>query len=234
MTRVHILSDLHLEFNNLFLPKVDADITIIAGDIHVGMKGLQWLKQFRRPVVYILGNHEFYNYNSVDSLRRQFSIQKKVIYLENKWVEFGDIKIFGCTLWTDFNLLGDKFFAYANAKRFLNDFQFIKDVKMKQSHRDSVASIKKFLKQAGKKIVVTHHAPSIQSISPEWRNKLAPAFASNLENLIIDSGIDLWIHGHTHDSCDYMIGSTRVVCNPRGYAPNNINPNFNSGLVIGM
>jgi hypothetical protein len=29
--------------------------------------------------------------------------------------------------------------------------------------------------------------------------------------------IVLWTHGHTHEDFDYMIGTTRVVCNPRGY-----------------
>lgn len=230
--KIHILSDLHLEFQDMPIPDVNADITIIAGDIHLGMKGLRWLRQIKRPVIYILGNHEFYGFNT-DTLKRQFNIQKRVRYLENNWAEVNGIKIFGCTLWTDFKLFGDDcFFAYSNAKRFLNDFTFIKDVKMKQWHKDSVASIKKFIKQDGNKVIVTHHAPSIQSVGKRWRtDALTPAFASNLESLIMNSGAKLWIHGHTHESCDYMIGETRVVCNPRGY-PQSFNKQFDPNMVI--
>ena len=230
--KIHILSDLHLEFQDMPIPDVNADITIIAGDIHLGMKGLRWLRQIKRPVIYILGNHEFYGFNT-DKLKRQFNIQKRVRYLENNWVEVDNIKIFGCTLWTDFKLFGDDcFFAYSNAKRFLNDFNFIKDVKMKQWHKDSVASIKKFIKQDGHKVIVTHHAPSIQSVGKRWKtDALTPAFASNLESIIMNSGAKLWIHGHTHTSYDYMIGETRVICNPRGY-PQSFNKQFDPNMVI--
>ena len=68
--KIHILSDLHLEFQDMPIPDVNADITIIAGDIHLGMKGLRWLRQIKRPVIYILGNHEFYGADSIRSLPR--------------------------------------------------------------------------------------------------------------------------------------------------------------------
>jgi hypothetical protein len=32
----------------------------------------------------------------------------------------------------------------------------------------------------------------------------------------------LWLHGHVHHSCDYRIGATRVLANPRGYAPGGV------------
>lgn len=69
-------------------------------------------------------------------------------------------------------------------------------------------------------VVVTHHAPSEQSISVVYRNDiLNPAFASNLENFILDRpNIKLWCHGHIHSASDYKIGECRVICNPRGYA----------------
>jgi hypothetical protein len=66
--------------------------------------------------------------------------------------------------------------------------------------------------------VVTHHLPSMRSVAPRYENDpLTAAFASNCDDLL-ELGADLWIHGHTHDSCDYMAGRMRVVCNPRGYA----------------
>ena len=83
----------------------------------------------------------------------------------------------------------------------------------------------------GRTVVLTHHAPSIQSVSDEFRNDFASAaFASNLENLIASHDIDLWVHGHTHRCFDYKLGNTRVICNPRGY-PHEQN-NFNPNLVV--
>lgn len=66
-------------------------------------------------------------------------------------------------------------------------------------------------------MVVTHHAPSFQSIAPMYRqDSLTPAFASNLDYLMGEP-ICLWIHGHVHHSNDYEINGTRIVSNPRGY-----------------
>ncbi|MEW8692247.1 MAG: hypothetical protein AB2535_14320 [Candidatus Thiodiazotropha endolucinida] len=85
----------------------------------------------------------------------------------------------------------------------------------------------------GRTVVVTHHAPSSQSVHPRYaRDLLTPAFASNMENLMDSNRAALWIHGHTHDSFDYEIYETRVVCNPRGYSPEALNPDFRPDCVV--
>jgi hypothetical protein len=66
---------------------------------------------------------------------------------------------------------------------------------------------------------------------------LAPAFCSDLSELVEGSGAALWVHGHTHASCDYVAGQTRVVCNPKGYGPVKTggeyeNPEFDAGLIV--
>jgi Icc-related predicted phosphoesterase len=71
-----------------------------------------------------------------------------------------------------------------------------------------------------KVVVVGHHAPSNQSIKPKYRDDaiMNGAYSSDLSEFILDHPkIKFWIHGHTHDVFDYMIGPTRVLCNPRGY-----------------
>jgi calcineurin-like phosphoesterase family protein len=90
------------------------------------------------------------------------------------------------------------------------------------------------LKGEGHKVVaVSHHLPSYQSIHRGWSgSNLNGAYASELFEYIADSKPDLWIHGHTHDSCDYMIEDTRVICNPRGYEPDDLNPDFNIHLRV--
>ena len=69
-------------------------------------------------------------------------------------------------------------------------------------------------------VVVGHHAPSKGSEHPKYKHDqlMNGAYNSRLEQFILAKpGIKLWTHGHTHEDFDYMIGSTRVVCNPRGY-----------------
>ena len=86
-----------------------------------------------------------------------------------------------------------------------------------------------------KTIIITHHLPSFKSVVPKYRNSpLNPAFASNLDSLIEDSEVPLWIHGHTHSSLDYKIKSTRILCNPRGYPGYEENPLFNSQMIINI
>jgi hypothetical protein len=81
--------------------------------------------------------------------------------------------------------------------------------------------------------VLSHHAPSALSlIYQEPGPLLDGAYASNLEWLMHRYKIDLWVHGHTHVPCDYMVGATRVVSNPRGYHPNALVDGFDPGLII--
>lgn len=117
-------------------------------------------------------------------------------------------------------------------------------------HRESLAWLKAELEQEKldtnlgtfkKTVVVTHHYPSKRSTAARYTNDpLTAAFGSKL-SLDLLTQANLWIHGHTHDSCDYRLGdskkSVRVVCNPRGYPMgwqrgDFENPNFNPGLLI--
>jgi predicted phosphodiesterase len=70
-------------------------------------------------------------------------------------------------------------------------------------------------------VVVGHHTPSHASCHPRYKadDIMNGGYHSDLSEFILDRpGIKLWTHGHTHELFDYMIGSTRIVCNPRGYA----------------
>src|SRR5579883_1255301 len=107
---LHVLSDLHLEFGNLEIPETDADVIVLAGDVHIGARGLEWIKtRFEaKPVIYVLGNHEFYH-ESIPSLTHQLTTAAdttNVQLLENRAVEVNGWTFLGCTLWTDFELKG--------------------------------------------------------------------------------------------------------------------------------
>src|SRR5687767_2988927 len=109
--RIHILSDLHLEFASFQPSNVDADVVVLAGDIHTGKNGIKWIfKAFpNHPVIYILGNHEFYGQKipKLTSEIKEAARGTNVHVLENDRFEIGDFVFLGATLWSDFQLNGD-------------------------------------------------------------------------------------------------------------------------------
>jgi len=231
--RVHILSDLHLEFAPFQPNNVDANVVVLAGDVHTGKNGIKWiLKTFpNRPVIYVLGNHEFYGQKipKLTSEIKELAKGSNVQVLENESVEIENVMFLGATLWTDFRLNGDLVLAEVAAQTGMTDFRRIRvtpsyrrfrPIDARRFHAQSLEWLgQQVEKTRGRKaVVVTHHAPSPQSIPTRFRNDpLNPAFASNLEPFIAESGAALWIHGHIHHRADFAIGSTRVVANPRGY-----------------
>lgn len=245
--RIHILSDLHLEFAPFVPPKVDADAIVLAGDIHVGRNGLRWIRETWQdtPVIYVLGNHEFYGqkHPKLVNQLKEAAAGSNVHILENDLIEIADIAFLGATLWTDFRLDGDPVLAEVAAATNMTDFRRIRVLPTYRRFRPADArrlhaQSLEWLEQRGldlfekTTVVVTHHAPSPKSIPLHYRNHpLNPAYTSNLETFIDSMGADLWIHGHIHNASDYQAGSTRVIANPRGY-PGDAHSGFNSSLVI--
>jgi predicted phosphodiesterase len=245
--KLWILSDLHLEFASISLPKVDADVVVLAGDIDVEGNGLEWATETfpNVPVLYILGNHEYYGTAYPKHLYelRAKSENTNVKILENDAVIIGDITFLGCTLWTDFNLYGKPKLSELEANLRMLDYRKIRlspyNTQFRSSdtaniHKQSLAWLKQQLQNISdtKKVVITHHAPSETSVSPQFKgDSLSPAFASRLETVVETSNAELWIHGHIHTASDYRLGRTRVVCNPRGY-PGEQGTNFVPDLII--
>lgn len=259
--RLLILSDLHLEVwrDSGPMPDLEAckpDVVILAGDIWTGAKAVPWAeKTFAGiPVLYVHGNHEGYGHK-LDVV--QAAIQKlcdespNVAFLNASEFFIEDVHFIGCTLWTDFNLFGDhnRPKAMNEAHSYMNDYQAIRLAKQgyrKLRPADTYAyhlAHKGFLERkllidpphSRKRVVITHMAPSMQSVVDPYREDIvSAAYASNLDYLA--GAADLWIHGHTHVSLDYKVPGIfggRVVCNPRGYrrkdgTPENIafNPNY--------
>jgi predicted phosphodiesterase len=245
--RLHILSDLHLEFAPVELPAVEADAIILAGDIHVGREGTHWArKRFRdRPVIYALGNHEFYHH-ALPKLTEQLKLENhggQVHVLENDAIEINGWTILGCTLWTDFKARGAPEAAMQAAEGIMTDYSIIqfhpehRTLRARDTialHNRSVAWLRGELGRhdPARTIVVTHHAPSLRCEPAVYANSpLSSAFASNLDALVEHSGVPLWIHGHTHYNVDYQLGSTRVLTNQRGYPAEHCR-GFNPALVV--
>lgn len=255
--RLLIYSDLHNEFEP-FEPDLHAcslaDVVVLAGDIDSGSRGIEWAVELsamanNKPIIMVAGNHEFYGGHFDQTLvdMRAAAKGSPVHVLENDALVVGGVRFLGCSLWTDFKLHGDgtqQLQALATVGRSITDFQLIafgnarrrlQPLDTVERHLQSRAWLEDQLNKpfGGPTVVVTHHAPSEQSIAPIYkRNKLSPAFSSNMEALMGAERVALWIHGHVHDSFDYEINGTRIVCNPRGYAPMDLNRAFASAMFI--
>ena len=194
-------------------------------------------------VIYIMGNHEFYHgkfYAGIDYMRDECAKYPNVHMLEQDMViindrnketgEVSDVVFVGGTLWTDMNKR-DPLTMHA-IEGMMNDFRIIRndfrsyaamsalDVAIR--HDKTLAYIKLILQEHKDKkcVVVGHHSPSFQSCHPSYAHEtlMNGGYHSDLSEFILDHPqIVLWTHGHTHHPFDYVIGETRVVCNPRGY-----------------
>ncbi len=250
--KLHILSDLHLGAAGLDRPVTDADIVILAGDIARPREAVAWARGFDKPVLYIAGNHEFYG-GSLDGVTqelRERSAGTCVHVLDNEEVVIGGVRFLGSTLWTDFGLFGDgdrMADAMAQGQRLLRDFSRIRLADAADAVFTPADSAARFERDAGwlderlgvdhdgPTVVVSHHAPSRRSIHPRFADSpLNACFVSDAEHLLGGHKVCLWIHGHTHDSFDYVVEGTRVVCNPRGYAKDGVDENacFDPCLTI--
>src|SRR5256885_9744420 len=127
--RLHILSDLHLEFGTARIPKTDANVVILAGDIHLGQEGRKRARRHfaDKHVVYVLGNHEFYRH-SIPALTenlKQETDGSQIHVLENETLRLGGLTFLGCTLWTDFKLSDDSEMAMRVAEAIMSDYSII-------------------------------------------------------------------------------------------------------------
>lgn len=195
--------------------------------------------------IYILGNHEHYHgdfatsYNIIKSMLE--SNQLSNVHLLEKEIRVIDgVTFIGGTLWTDMNA-GDELTLY-HMKNMMNDFRIIKNSGRNfayenyssrrptftpQDAADDFVKMKGYIQtivegHADQKfVVVGHHAPSRQSTHEQYRDDtiMNGGYSSNMDDFIqAHPQIRLWTHGHTHHPFDYVIGQTRVLCNPRGYA----------------
>jgi hypothetical protein len=184
-------------------------------------------------VIYIMGNHEFYNgkfYAGIEYMREECAKYPNVYMLEQDTKIIDDVVFVGGTLWTNMNKR-DPLTMHA-IEGMMNDFRIIRndarnyacmsalDVAIR--HDKTLAYIEHMVHVHKNKkcVVVGHHSPSFHSMHPMYANDqlMNGGYHSDLTEFILDHPqIVLWTHGHTHHPFDYMIGSTRVVCNPRGY-----------------
>lgn len=234
---IMIAEDLHNHKHFDYDPYTPGALADLSRRQSTALRFRDFLKRcsFQFPhVVYVAGNHEFYHGRwkaSLDHLREECAVFSNVYFLERDVKVIDDVTFIGATLWTDMNK-GDPLTLHA-INDMMNDFKIIRNdehgyTKLRPAHamyrhHQTVSYLKAILPDMkDRKIVfVGHHAPSKQSTHPKYKNDqlMNGGYSSDLSEFILDHPeIKLWTHGHTHDPFDYMIGTTRIVCNPRGYA----------------
>jgi Icc-related predicted phosphoesterase len=240
--KLHLLSDLHFEFDRDWLaPSVEADVLVLAGDIEPGTAGLARFAEHAGPIIYVPGNHEYYGgqLDAVNVELRDAANSSGIHLLDNDELVLDGVRFLGSTLWTDFRLDGEEVVAqaFAAARKYVTDFRCIRlsarewltpeDTVL--LHEQAVRWLQAKLAEpfSGSTVVITHHAPHPKSVHARWKaSPVNPAFASDLTRLM--GRAPVWIHGHMHDSFDYTVQGTRIICNPKGYRTENKSfvPNF--------
>ncbi len=214
------------------------DLLVLAGDISVGVYDVakvigDFLSLGFPHVMYTMGNHECYHHTYAELLNFNKDLagifdhdSDKVTLLNcRQLVRIGDVSFFGGTLWTNFN---HNPMVMDVSKMFINDFRVIdgftpqKALDLNMQHTSYIKNI--YEQISGKKVIVTHFMPARDCIHPRWKSGDSNAallndyFANNLGPWIETLEDTTWIYGHTHDAADFMLGNTRMVCNPKGYA----------------
>jgi Icc-related predicted phosphoesterase len=197
-------------------------------------------------VIYVMGNHEYYHSDfatALGEMKRKLKHLPNLYVLEREVKVIDDVTFIGGTLWTDMNN-HDSLTLY-HMRTMMNDFRVITNSTTpvhfkteagefktrvgKFSPEDAVAEhvkMKQYIQSVvqgnhdKKYVVVGHHSPSKQSTHEMYAHDtiMNGGYSSDMDEFITDHPqIKLWTHGHTHHVFDYVIGETRVVCNPRGY-----------------
>ena len=246
------MSDLHLEFGSMNTAGKGGDVLILAGDVlmaehlargpdspyqrQVGVYDdfFSWAFHAYKHVIMVMGNHEHYRGNFEKSAGLIRARWPALHLLDNEYIDIEDQRFYGGTLWT--NMACGNPLSMMQVEQGMNDFKLIK-YKYRRFHpRNAIEQHLKFLDGLNacyvpNMIVISHHAPSYQSVSDYYKgDPLNAGYASDLDHIIMTGKIKAWVHGHMHDTSDYMIGETRICANPRGY--NGENGKFRKEFLV--
>ena len=252
MTRLWVLSDLHLEavrYPDAFRPvRPTFDVLVVAGDIWEGdiAQGLRVMADLAagKPAVFVMGNSEYWNEELHEGLAVAEGLAKHlgITLLESNTVHLVGVRFVGATLWVDGRLSGldaspdaptgdviDVVHAGSVRRMMTVGDAITLHQKTGQALDRILAMPRGSLGQ--KVVVVTHHAPHPLCLPPEIRGtQEAGVFASDLSGLIEDRRPDLWVHGHIHRRSDITHAGTRIICNAAG--PGFTNPDFQEDWVV--
>ncbi len=209
------------------------------------------------PIVMVLGNHEYYRGFVPDELAaaRAHASTYNIVLLENETTVLngrssgtggdGAVRVIGATLWTDYLAFGaaSQGLVMNACAVGMNDHRLIgwqkrpwlrfRPKEAASMNHQSKEYIESMLQTAfdGPTVVVSHTAVHWSSIAPRYlEDHLTGAFLCDQSTLIATYQPALWVHGHVHNSSDYYVCKTRIICNPHGYGSEN--PDFDGALAL--
>lgn len=255
-------SDLHLELG-IAESELDsirgADILILAGDIYKGRNEIsgrpkimeysqQCIKELAIPVIVVCGNHELYGeeaYRFWNDCQNFSAATQNLHFLENETLILNGHRFLGCTLWSDFQMMGNPEPAMELAQQIIYDYKRVKLAEPNGEMRDLVpddtrkwnANSRQFLEKSlaesfdGQTVVVSHFPPVPMSAPEFAESPLTPYFNNNWADDITNGILtpDIWISGHTHHMEEKSLGTTRIRSRQGGY-PGELGP-FKWGVV---
>ncbi|MBK6263586.1 metallophosphoesterase [Marivirga sp. S37H4] len=252
MLKVQYCSDLHLEFpeNKSFLDEhpiqANGDVLLMAGDIvpfaemHKFESFFDKLSDQFKKVYWIPGNHEYYQRDIKDRSGSFIEeIRKNVYLLNNKEIELEGFRLIFTSLWS--KLSEENFDVFTQQ---WPDFNWIKNGDgnftpddYNQLYDEDISFLKNAMsreKEDVTTIVITHHVPTFKNFPEKHKgSKLNEAFATELSDLIKDSAVDYWIHGHNHSNTDpFKIGETVMLTNQLGYVKMGEHERFSQSKTI--
>ena len=183
--KIALLSDLHLSVHAMSPPAVDADVLVLAGDLHRPVGAIEWARQYAMPTLFVAGNHEFYGSDLVSTVRalRRHAEGSSVRVLEHDVWQHGSVRFLGCTLWSDYRLYDSpqhREQGLQQASTMVRDFSRIRvapdfDDKFTPAvaqllFDDAVAWLEQqfAITHDGPTVVVTHFAPARGSIAAQF------------------------------------------------------------------
>lgn len=244
--RIKLVSDLHFEwqrdrgeaFCKLFRQIHDSfDVLVVAGDLassdclEDALMGI-CNAVFPKEVIYVAGNHEYWgsDYREVHDLLDQIDVRYENLHvLDESAATIQGQRFIGATLWfpdhPEARKLEKKWVDFRHISG-LADWVYDENASTQCYFRDNI--------QSGD-VVVTHHLPSYLAVTPRWAgNACNRFFVTPMDEVIVEARPTLWLYGHTHDSNDFQLNGTRLICNPYGYSGYEVNPTFDSKLVINI
>ena len=260
--RIQVASDLHVEFygtpdripKDIIVPR--APVLALVGDIGLAFtENLRSFLHFQADrfdmVLFLAGNHEFYNHGrSTYTVSQQIEWMKSVCnerdniyFLEKDALDIEGVRVLGTTLWSHIptasislaeTSMNDYQLCYNSGKG--DDLEKMTAIFTNQWHQESVQWLEEEIRQAKSRnqpvLVLTHHTPALKGTShPRYNNnKLNSCFSTDLTHLM-QSPVVAWVCGHTHYNFDTRHGTTRLVSNQRGY-PGHEEPAYDEDGVV--
>lgn len=232
-------SDLHTEYQKdngtATINSLDpsADVCVIAGDLSVPSlveEPLIHLCDKYSEVVFVCGNHDFYNssFDRMSDKLNNLSVKlKNLHWLENKVVEINGKRFVGATLW--FKKQEESLLL----KHYMCDFEYIENLEkvVFDKFNETVNFFSSNIRPGD--VVVSHHMPSLKCVDKKFKNsRINIYFANDLDFLIEQTKPAVYICGHSHCSCDFNINETRIILNPFGYVEREFNTGFKNNKII--